>query len=113
MPLQIQVAGKHLGIFIDAAILDHRTGDEQQFAVDLQAMGEEENLGMKAPGLHVLVEIRQVGIFSDRFKEGLPTEVFRKQTNQGGFAHPDISRNRNEFFHWLVRQFAGQFLVDQ
>jgi hypothetical protein len=50
-----------------------------QLVMGAQAMGEEENLGMKCPGAHILVEVGQVRVFGFRLEEGLPTEALPKQ----------------------------------
>jgi len=96
--LKVKVAGKDLGVFINAAILNNRAGMIDQILLNAQTVSQKENLRVETPNLHVAVKIRQVRILRDRLKEWLPAQTITKQFDKCGFAHSDITSNGNKFF---------------
>ncbi len=76
--------------------------------MDAQAVGEEEDLGMKAPGAHIAVEVGQVGVFGHGLVKWLPAQAAAEQLHQGGFAHADISGHSNKFFHRAYLKTSGR-----
>jgi hypothetical protein len=62
------------------------------------SVAQEEDLEVKAPGSHVLVEISQVGVISYGFVSSLPAEASRKPLRQTGLAGANVSSHQNEMF---------------
>jgi hypothetical protein len=47
----------------------------RQFIMGAQAVGQEEDLRMKRPTIHVGIEIGKVGVFGHRFVERFPIHL--------------------------------------
>jgi len=76
--LFIEIVGKNFSIFINAAILDNIPGMNAKIFMSPEPPGQEEDLAVESPGLHILVEISQVRIFSFWFKKWCPIEIVTK-----------------------------------
>ena len=105
MSLQIQVLGEDLGILIHAAVLDDRGGMLCQVVVGAQAVRQEEDLRMERPGIHVRIEIGQVGILGHRLEERLPAQAHTQQLHQGGFPHANIASHSHKLFHLSSKDY--------
>lgn len=102
--LRVEVAGEDLGVFVDAAVLDDGAGAVEEGAVVAQAAGEEEDLRVEAPTLHVGVKVGEVGVFNDGLVERLPAKLLGKQPGEAGLAYAYVSGHRYKVFHGLERQ---------
>jgi hypothetical protein len=81
--LPVQVLGENLRIFVHAAILNDRGRIIEQLTVSAQAPGQKENLGVKRPGMHILIKISQIRIFFFRLIERMPVQTFAQHRYQG------------------------------
>ncbi len=96
MTLIVQISGEDLRIFINAAILQRIPGLLQKLMMLLEPANKEKNLRMESPAIHILVEIRQIGVFCYRFHHGVPTQLAGEKCDEGGLADANIAGDRNE-----------------
>jgi hypothetical protein len=77
--------------------------------MDLQAVGKKEDLRVETPGVHILIEIGQIWIFSDRLVKGIPAKLLAEQFNQGRLSDANIPGDDNVFFHYATFARSGNF----
>jgi len=65
-------ARKDIGVLVNAAVEDGRARIPRRFEVLLGAVSQEVDLQVKGPGVHIGIEIRQVGIIGHRLVLGAP-----------------------------------------
>ena len=75
---------------------DSDGGTLEQVVMLLQATNEEEDLRVKAPAVHVGVEVDQVRVLGDGFHDRLPAQLGRQEGYQRGLAHADVARDGDE-----------------
>jgi sugar (pentulose or hexulose) kinase len=77
--------------------------------VDAQAVGEEEDLRVETPGLHVLIKIGEVGVLCHRFVKRLAIQPFTDHLDQCGFSDTDVACNRDKFLHGILKDVGVAF----
>ena len=96
-PHVVQVGGEDVGILVDGSVLHDRPVSVEDFEHLLVAAVEEENLEVKRPALHIVVEVTQVGVVVGRFVVDIPTEVLTQLFGEGGFTGADIAGDGDVF----------------
>ena len=92
-PHVVQVGGEDVGILVDGSVLHDRPVSVEDFEHLLVAAVEEENLEVKRPALHVVIEIAQVRVVVGRFVMDIPSEVLGQLFSEGGLAGADVAGN--------------------
>lgn len=82
----VEVGSENVGILIDGPVLDDGLVALPDLPHLVETAVEEEDLEVKRPALHVIVEIAQVGIIVDRLIQRHPTVVLRQLFHERGFA---------------------------
>jgi len=70
-----------------------------------QTVREEKDLGMEGPGVHILIKIREIRVFGDRFIERFPTHTYTQHFHQRGLSNTNIACHCYKFFHRALRKF--------
>ena len=99
---RIEGAREYVGILIDGAVADGRLWIGCQFQVLVGAVAEEVDLQVEGPGLHILVEIGQVGVVDHRFEGCAPAEALADAFGQGGFTGSNIAGHQDQTFSHLT-----------
>ena len=100
-----KIARENIGVLVDAPILDRALSALNDALVRLETIIQKEYLKWERPSRHVLVEVSEIGILSDRLKMGGPAESIGEHLSQSRFACSDVARYSDED---LV---SGQFTI--
>ena len=110
----MQRAHKNVSILVNATIHDGRATRAQQGFDPLGAMTHKLHLKMKCPGVHIGVEIGQIGVVVNRLIGCLPTNVLAELLGEGCFAAANISCQDNQtllVFKSLIHIFLSNLSV--
>ena len=77
--------------FLPPPDLDGRGWIERQLMVGAQAVGQEEDLRMESPGLHIFIKVGQVGVLVVGLEEGRHLVGAAQEVGQGALPHADVA----------------------
>ncbi len=92
----VQGAHKDVGILVDAAVHDGRAVGIQQGFDLLGAIAQEIHLQMEGPGVHIRVEIGEIGVVIHRFVGCLPAKMLAEQLGEGGLTAANVPGQDNQ-----------------
>ena len=87
--------GEYLCVFEDRAIQHYRSRRSIEFLMQPKFIAQEIQLGMKRPALHIVVEIRQVGIVFVWLVKRFDAVGAAQELDQRRFARTHVACNRN------------------
>ncbi len=91
----MKIIGKDVSIFVDRPVLNGWPFTASDFANLSKAAIQEVNLKMECPSGHIIVEVAQIWILVNRFKQGVPSIVFCEFFSQNRLTRSDITGNGN------------------
>ena len=94
--LAVEVLREDLRVLVDRAVLHHRAGLVLQLELEAELVREEEELGAVGPGLHVAVEVGEVGVLLVRLEERLDVVAPAEEARQLRLAGADVAGDRDE-----------------
>ena len=100
-----QRTGENVRVLVDTAVGDDGLSERGHAPVLRGPVPQKKDLQMEAPGPHISVEIRQIGIIDHRFVGHLPAQPLPQPLGQRGLACTDITGDENEILcHGYLRQ---------